>query len=1039
MKSSKRLLIVFISIALLILLIGGCINFAADNGAGGLLKGLVAHFTFDSADGGITKDTVKGIEGKVCKAVLTDGKYGKAADFNGKDSYIKVDRTIASMNTMTLSLWARYRDVNNEFNSLLHCDGWQTNAFHLSVKGDGSLHSGVYGNLPDDAGVSKPGLFTADMMGKWQHYAIIYDSTAGRIAWYVNGKNVFNAKLDSADGVKLGPLDFGAWDMDGVISRYMNGSIDEVLIYDRALSAEEINLLASATTALDSGSADNSGTAATSAAAASAGPTPIPGMETSYYVSVKGDDKNPGTLELPFATVARARDAVREAFPEKMTGNIIVYIRGGDYYLSKPLEFNLNDSGKDGFKVYYRNYPGEQPYIHGGTLLTGWTKDRENIYKVSLEAGAKPSAFYENGVRAVMARYPNAGYSIADGAKPLSKTQFKYRNNDIPAVDHPGDMEIQIWAGGDEGIWNWFRQQEKPASIDTATKTVTLSNPVYYNLGTGSRYFVQNQYAFLDQAGEFYVDAKSSPSVAYYWPRSEDVKDLAVLKPYSNGPVISVIGDSASKPAHDIVFQGLVIGETDRGRAGIYLNYSSNITIDKCVVRNTGDSGISMVGANTGNTVSNCSIYDTGYCGVSIEGPYNPVTVDLVNHNTVTNCHIYQVGQIVGHGSGVDIENSSYNTISYNLIHDCPKSGILISGPQPKDVLGKTIEGVVGTEDNYRKFTHCDHNVIEYNDVSGCMYDTQDNGPVYIFCADYTTIRNNSIHDCDIVGAPGNGIYLDGHSDDTLVQKNLIYNLQQKGGNFLRGIIAITGFRDTITNNYVVNNKLSGHASGSFIHTAVYKDKTDFVVTKNIFYTEKGDIANWEAWTPNSTVKTFDYNDYFNKTGQYQVFGCKTPTFEAWKASDNKKYDQHSITQDPIFMDMAANDFRLRYDSPAYKLGVEDLDLQNIGLKSDFVFADPKEVLGVIYVRKSGDNADRATIDLGKGSTTKLSVTGRTASGYAADLSQAVIGYKSDKNAIAAVSSEGVITAAGTGVAKITVEVVKDGVKKSKDIYVRIP
>lgn len=48
--------------------------------------------------------------------------------------------------------------------------------------------------------------------------------------------------------------------------------------------------------------------------------------EASFFVAVDGDDRNPGTVEEPFATLTRARDAVRERRKEKPEQGVTVLI-----------------------------------------------------------------------------------------------------------------------------------------------------------------------------------------------------------------------------------------------------------------------------------------------------------------------------------------------------------------------------------------------------------------------------------------------------------------------------------------------------------------------------------------------------------------------------------------------------------------------------------------------------------------------------------------------------------------------------------------
>ena len=65
-----------------------------------------------------------------------------------------------------------------------------------------------------------------------------------------------------------------------------------------------------------------------------------------FYVSPDGSDAGSGTIDDPFATIAAARDAVREA-KDGFSGDITVYLREGRYYQESTLEFASEDSGSD--------------------------------------------------------------------------------------------------------------------------------------------------------------------------------------------------------------------------------------------------------------------------------------------------------------------------------------------------------------------------------------------------------------------------------------------------------------------------------------------------------------------------------------------------------------------------------------------------------------------------------------------------------------------------------------------------------------------
>ena len=75
-----------------------------------------------------------------------------------------------------------------------------------------------------------------------------------------------------------------------------------------------------------------------------------------YYVSPTGSDSNPGTIDAPFQTITKARDVVRTV-NSNMTGDIYVYLRGGNYNITSTITFGPQDSGTNGYRIYYHGIP----------------------------------------------------------------------------------------------------------------------------------------------------------------------------------------------------------------------------------------------------------------------------------------------------------------------------------------------------------------------------------------------------------------------------------------------------------------------------------------------------------------------------------------------------------------------------------------------------------------------------------------------------------------------------------------------------------
>jgi hypothetical protein len=71
-----------------------------------------------------------------------------------------------------------------------------------------------------------------------------------------------------------------------------------------------------------------------------------PPLQADFVVATTGSDEHSGTLAKPFATLSRARDAVRKlngGGPPKTT--VTVLVRDGTYVLKEMLVFGPKDSG----------------------------------------------------------------------------------------------------------------------------------------------------------------------------------------------------------------------------------------------------------------------------------------------------------------------------------------------------------------------------------------------------------------------------------------------------------------------------------------------------------------------------------------------------------------------------------------------------------------------------------------------------------------------------------------------------------------------
>ena len=91
------------------------------------------------------------------------------------------------------------------------------------------------------------------------------------------------------------------------------------------------------------------------------------------YVSPDGKDTNNGTINAPLATLAGARNKIRElkAATGLPAGGVIVYFRGGTYTVTETTYLREEDSGTESTPIVYKAYPGETPVFTGGLYIPG--------------------------------------------------------------------------------------------------------------------------------------------------------------------------------------------------------------------------------------------------------------------------------------------------------------------------------------------------------------------------------------------------------------------------------------------------------------------------------------------------------------------------------------------------------------------------------------------------------------------------------------------------------------------------------------------
>jgi hypothetical protein len=197
--------------------------------------GLVAAFGFAESTGTkITDSSGRANHGTTAGATrTTSGKYGRALSFDGVNDYASVPDTASLDLTkgMTLEAWVYPTAGGSAWRTALLKETSAGLSYGLYAF-DGGGHSAGFLNSGSDIGASST---TALPLSKWSHLAATYDGAALKL--YVNGALKSTRTATGAMPTSTKPLKIGG---NAVWGEFFKGSIDDVRVYSRALSATEL-------------------------------------------------------------------------------------------------------------------------------------------------------------------------------------------------------------------------------------------------------------------------------------------------------------------------------------------------------------------------------------------------------------------------------------------------------------------------------------------------------------------------------------------------------------------------------------------------------------------------------------------------------------------------------------------------------------------------------------------------------------------------------------------------------------------------------
>ena len=450
-----------------------------------------------------------------------------------------------------------------------------------------------------------------------------------------------------------------------------------------------------------------------------------------FYVSNDGLDKNAGTREQPFRTLARAALHAE--------GGDTVILRGGIYRET----LTVRHSGTDSKPLTFMAAKGEKVVISGAHLAEHW-----RVYKGSI-LQAKISKALEQGFNQVFldgrmmhqACFPNE--TSTDLYKPTLVTM---KADDSRITSPLLTQDDGFWNGGFVvGLFGhrWTIQCAKIKDYRAGTLSLVGKSRPWYN-GAGHGY-LSGVLGALDAPGEWHIE----DGRLYFWPPEGtdmtsarvEVKRRTLCIDYNGQSHVAVkginvtagsvrlVGNSCTLessrliyPSHFTYFTwgGMASdGGVDNGHNGILVQGTNN-TIRACTIKYSAGSGIVIKGAQ--NLITRCQISDIDYSGT-----YScPISVATAP------------GMVTGK-----------NRIWFNTIRRTGRDCIQLYGASADD--------------------------IRYNDISDSGLMCKDLGLVYVWGRDGkgTRIAYNWVHDNR---SHGPGIHLDNYCQNFVVDHNVIWN-----------------------------------------------------------------------------------------------------------------------------------------------------------------------------------------------------------------------------------------------------------------------
>ena len=656
---------------------------------------------------------------------------------------------------------------------------------------------------------------------------------------------------------------------------------------------------------------------------------PLAGQALELHVAPQGDDRASGQADTPLASLEGARLAVRK-LPRPLTEPVRVIFAAGTYRVTEAVAFDEKDSGDAGRTISYEAAPGAKVIISGGKELPAFGLGKDGRWTLQIPAGTETfEQLWVGDRRATRARTSNLGSRFMRSVEretpipgSITTPGFTEQTIRVDPKELAAFSEVKSSEAQDALVTffhKWDTTRSRVESADIASGTLKVRGPAQkantaFDHHTGM--VIENLLSLLDEPAEWFLGRSGQLS---YLPRSGESVEKAIATYPVAEKLLTFTGKPGDKVRH-LAFRGLAFRHAKglpslatavpnqaavRTVDGVVtLEHAQQVAFIGCELSHVGSYGFSLRQGSREVAIEKCLMSDLGAGGIKV-GTLNdePKPENHVSHNRVHNNIIRDGGLIFPCAVGVWIGSSSDNAVTHNEISDFFYSAVSVGwrwGYAPSNAKRNKVE--------WNHLHHLGKGLL--SDMGG-VYTL---GP-----SEGTSVSHNLIHHVTCFTYGGWGLYTDEGSTGITMEGNVTYDTTDGG------------FHQHYGKDNVIRNNVFAFSEEYQVKRSRAEEHLSFTFEKNLVVFDRGELfgSNWTGTTANFLNKD---NVYWDISARPITFTDKKIPLNEWQ---KKGQDVGSVIADPLFVDPAKRDFRLKPGSPALALGIKSIDVSAMGVLRD--------------------------------------------------------------------------------------------------------